>query len=349
MAVPALFSETGNYAVFLKRGLVTLGGISFVIFVNLEWLLPQLFFKKNYWQYGFVAFALIISVSYGIHQVNQKWFEVSPFRMEERKREFRPNLSERAIRPNRPDRQKRKPGRFFNGFRTFAMSMPYLLALIGSSLFEIAVFANQKEREAVGLRNEKLETEMKFLKSQINPHFLFNTLNNIYTLTVIKSDDAPGHLLKLSGMLRYMLYECNTERVSLQKEADYIRNYIDLQMLKDSGGLNVEVDLADRYPDLKIAPLLFIPFIENAFKHSKIEDLDKGWIKISLKVKDRRVYLQVENSLLETDYTKDEAGGIGLKNVERQLELLYPERHRLDIKKEKDRFRIDLMIDSSLG
>ena len=338
MIVPVLFSDAERYTVFLLRGLVTLLGIAVVVSINLEVLLPRLFFTRRYLMYVLLALVLIVLMSLGIEYINQNWVE--PF--------FRPEEAMRRLRPNGDSgmpKSGRKPPGFFRGFRTFATSMPYLLAVVGSALFEIAIYANRKERETIRLRNEKLETEMKFLKSQINPHFLFNTLNNIYTLTVIKSDDAPEQLLKLSGMLRYMLYECNTDRVPLQKEVDYIRNYIDLKRLKDSRGLNIEVDLPEQTSDLQIAPLLFIPFVENAFKHSKVEDLEKGWIKIRLITENRKVSLVVENSIPENDYTKDVVGGIGLKNIERQLELTYPDRHELKMQAVDGIFRVALVIE----
>ena len=186
---------------------------------------------------------------------------------------------------------------------------------------------------------------MKFLKSQINPHFLFNALNNIYTLSVLKSDDAPEHLLKLSGMLRYMLYDCNAERVLLSKEIEYLKNYIDLYKLKDSRGLNIRVDLDESRPGLVVAPLLFIPFIENAFKHSQIEDLDKGWIEIGLQTRDTGIDFKVSNSVPDRNFTKDASGGIGLSNVQRQLELLYPEKHELHISNRPTQFDVSLKID----
>lgn len=200
--------------------------------------------------------------------------------------------------------------------------------------------------ELTGLRKELGQTEanIDLLRSQINPHFLFNALNNIYTLTVIKSDQAPDNLLKLSGMLRYMLYDCKADRVPLQKEIEYLRHYIDLNLLKDSRGLNVEVDLDESRPQLPIAPMLLIPFVENAFKHSKVEDLNKGWIKIKLRTGDDNILFQVQNSVPDSHFTKDQAGGIGLQNVRRQLELVYPGRHELKIEAGLEVFSVELRV-----
>jgi len=180
--------------------------------------------------------------------------------------------------------------------RYLGLGMPIFTSFIGSALFEIAAFANRKEREAAVYQSEKLEAEIKFLKSQINPHFLFNALNNIYTLTLLKSDNAPDHLLKLSGMLRYMLHDCKAEKVPLHKEIAYLQNFIDLQMLKDSSGLNVKVHFDESRPNLNMAPMLLILFVENAFKHSKFEDLANGWITIGLRTGEHHIEFEVENS-----------------------------------------------------
>lgn len=336
--VPFLFAGSEQYGIVLARGLVTFTGIMLIVGVNLHLLLPRFFFRRQYLWYGLAAILMVILLTQGVEYIQQHW--VDPY--------FEPGDNARRLRPG--GIRTRPGGRIprataFRWFRTLATSMPYLLALVGSALFEIAVYANRQEKETVRLRNEKLETEMKFLKSQINPHFLFNALNNIYTLTVLKSDAAPDHLLKLSNMLRYMLYECNTDQVPLQKEVEYIRNYIDLKMLKDSAGLNVETNLQEQYPNLMIAPLLFIPFVENAFKHSQVEDLAKGWIRIGLCTEGQQVFFTAENSVSGSSYTKDRVGGIGLKNVERQLELLYPGRHSLHIEQDDKAFKVTLSIE----
>lgn len=311
-----------------ERSLVNFVGLGILVLLNLELLLPQLYFKQKYFTYLLVSIGLIMLITSMIY------WNVAGLGLE-----FERPLRENWERPNLP-----RGGMFFFGFRTIGRTMPYFMALIGSSLVAIGEFARQKEKEAIQLEKEKLETEMKFLKSQINPHFLFNTLNNVYTLTLIKSDEAPPNLLRLSDMLRYMLYDCNAEKVLLEKEVAYLKNYIQLKQLKDSGGLNIQLDLQDSYPQKYIAPLLFVPFIENAFKHSKIEDLNSGWIKMELKTTPEEVYFRVQNSLPSNGYTKDKIGGIGLDNVQRQLELMYPRQHFLSIEKKSDHFDVQLRI-----
>jgi LytS/YehU family sensor histidine kinase len=145
-------------------------------------------------------------------------------------------------------------------------------------------------------------------------------------------------------MLRYILHDCKAEKVPLGKEIEYLRHFIDLQLLKDSRGLNVKVNLDDSKPDLMIAPMLLIPFVENAFKHSRIEDLQNGWIDIHLQTQPDHVVFEVKNSLPKEGFTKDKIGGIGLENVKRQLELLYPGKHHLDINQTEDEFAVFLKL-----
>ncbi len=311
----------------ISRSAVVWAGVALIVWANMEVFLPRLYFHKKQGAYVLAGLALVVGVTLLVGWEAAPWAEY---------------FNRPGGGSGRGGGGRGNPG--FKGLKYLSLSMPYFTALIGSALFEVARFANRKEQEAAEFRSEKLEAELKFLKSQINPHFLFNALNNIYTLTLIKSDQAPDNLLKLSGMLRYMLYDCKADRVPLQKEIEYLRHFIDLHLLKDSRGLNVRVELDESRPQLSIAPMLLIPFVENAFKHSKVENREKGWIRISLKTSEEQLNFDVENSLPDQHFTKDEAGGIGLSNVRRQLELVYPDRHELNIETSADAFRVRLTI-----
>jgi LytS/YehU family sensor histidine kinase len=221
---------------------------------------------------------------------------------------------------------------------------PLFICLLGSSFVATSSYARKKEQEAILQEKSKLETELKFLKSQINPHFLFNTLHNIYTLTVLQSQEAPEQLLKLSDLLRYMIYDSNEERVPLKREIEYLNNFMGLAQLKDSQSIDIRFDLDLEDTDLVIAPLLFIPFIENAFKHSQYEDLDRGFIHISIKSSQNIVSLTVENSVPQSKFRKDAVGGIGLANVRQRLNLLYPKKHKLEIDDNEPTFRVKLEL-----
>lgn len=326
----ALAGNWDNPERLFVRSTVVLAGIALVVWANVEILLPRLYFNKKQAAYIASGLALLVAIVLLVDWDAAPW----------------------AQHFTRPRNAGHGPGGSGNpgarsSMKYIGMAMPYFTALIGSALYEVAGYANRKEREATEFRSEKLEAELKFLKSQINPHFLFNALNNIYTLTVIKSDKAPENLLKLSGMLRYMLYDCKADHVPLGKEIEYLRHFIDLNLLKDSRGLNVEVHLDESRPGLAIAPMLLIPFVENAFKHSKIEDRAHGWIRIELTTQADQIQFVVENSVPETGHTKDQAGGIGLVNVRRQLELLYPDLHSLDIEQKGNTFRVLLTMNTA--
>lgn len=211
---------------------------------------------------------------------------------------------------------------------------------------EVALLKRQqleRAREASALKSENLETELKFLKSQINPHFLFNALNNIYTLAYIEADEAPDLILKLSDMLRYILYDCTSQEVPIDKEINYLQNYVELQRLK-TDELDIAINIGEFATQTQIAPMLFIPFIENSFKHSKIEDTQQGWLKLNLWAEANQIHFKLANSKPTKEFTKDKVGGIGLQNVKRRLELLYPHRHQLSIENAAEKFEVNLTI-----
>jgi hypothetical protein len=199
------------------------------------------------------------------------------------------------------------------------------------------------------LQANQLSTELKFLKSQINPHFLFNTLNNLFSMAQDKgNDELADGISKLSGMMRYMLYDSNEESVPLSKEITYLEECITLNKLRYADEeVIVTFDQAGQIADIRIAPMLFIPFVENAFKHG-VAIGQRAAIQIALAVSGQKLIFTCAN----TDFSKIrkmemEISGIGLDNVIRRLELVYPGRHRLHIKKEDGKFMVNLEIDLS--
>ncbi|NAS13973.1 sensor histidine kinase [Poritiphilus flavus] len=200
------------------------------------------------------------------------------------------------------------------------------------------------------LRKEKVTNELKFLKTQIHPHFLFNTLNNLYALTLTKSDTAPVMVLKLADMLDYILYQCNVPRISIDKEIELIRNYIDLEKLRYGEQLDLDFsyDLEDE--QAQIAPLILLALIENAFKHGTGGQSGRPEINISLKTQNERLSLSVFNTkpkAKEEKVVKPGRNSIGLPNVKRQLTLDYPNKHNLEIREESESYLAVLTIDLS--
>ncbi|MGH1437510.1 MAG: sensor histidine kinase [Lewinella sp.] len=217
----------------------------------------------------------------------------------------------------------------------------------GSTILQIVTDWFKQLREKQELETQTMQSELRFLKSQINPHFLFNTLNNLYALTLKKSDKAPDIVIKLSEMMRYMLYECNEKRVPLYKEVNYLKNYLDLEQLRQHDNIRINFNVDGHVSDQQIAPLLFIPFLENSFKHGLNTQLKDGFVDIHLQVEQKSVDFKIENSKGQTIANPDNrpSGGIGLVNVRRRLNLLYPDHYQLRVSNTPNTFAVHLTIE----
>ena len=198
------------------------------------------------------------------------------------------------------------------------------------------------------LEKENLETELKFLRSQFNPHFLFNTINSIFVLIHKNPDMASESLAKFSDLLRYQLYECNEPQIPVERELAYVENFIKLEKLRQEPSLAISVH---QYPPsshhLTIAPFLLMPFVENAFKHVSQRLDQSNWITIELRFDRRALYLTVANSISVDPTFSDKVvnyRGLGLRNVQRRLDLMYPEQHDLSIHRDNSTFRVTLRV-----
>jgi sensor histidine kinase YesM len=197
------------------------------------------------------------------------------------------------------------------------------------------------------LEKEKLNAELNFLKAQVNPHFLFNTLNNLYYLATIKSDIAPLIISKLSEVMRYMIHDSNHEKIELAKEIEYMQHYIDLERLRLEEGILLHFEVAGR-TSILIAPLILITFLENAFKHGVSNSNDQCWIKARLEVDETRLVYRIENSKPKKNgMMVTNEGGTGLKNVKRRLDLSYPGKYKLDIDDRESSFFVALTVNWS--
>jgi two-component system, LytTR family, sensor kinase len=225
-------------------------------------------------------------------------------------------------------------GPVFFGIVTFALSTSFRIT---SEWF-------RSEKVKKEMENEKLISELAFLKSQVNPHFLFNILNNICSLARKKSDDTENAIIKLARIMRYMLDESKDEKVSLEKEIEYLQNYIELQRMRVSGNTDIRFQIEGKPDLLMIEPLLLIPFVENAFKHG-ISYLENYTISISLKISPDDLEFNVENPVFRKGVKEiSTESGIGLKNVLRRLELLYPDKHSIKIEEGEAKYMINLII-----
>lgn len=207
----------------------------------------------------------------------------------------------------------------------------------------------QTQRQQQALEKEKLETELKFLKNQFNPHFLFNTINSIFFLIHKNPDMASDALAKFSELLRYQLYECNDLQIPLHNEITYIENFIGLEKLRQNDNIDITLDLDRRDAHLwGIAPFLLMIFVENAFKHVSKHSSEPNWIRIKLRLDDGKLNFGVSNSTsLFTTRDVIYYGGIGLKNVRRRLDLIYPEQYDIQIKEGSNRFEVRLSLSLS--
>jgi two-component system, LytTR family, sensor kinase len=329
-----------------------------LFYLNYFFLLPRLFERKKYLIYFLLVFiAILLATVQDIVLHENAWKRRS--QLMELRLEQSPGgsldssaTSGNFFPPN--DRLPRDTQRFFlheprvlgmpRGIMLMAInktvSLSLVLLLIGG-LIRLGFLFIKNQHEKRLLENANLNAEVNFLKSQINPHFLFNTLNGIYSQAHDKSDKTEISILKLSDLLRYMLYDSGEDRVELAKDIQYITNYIDLQRLRLSSKINIEYDVQGKTEGHLIAPLLLIPFIENAFKHG-ISYTHPSVIKIKLTFFEETLTLHIENPLVESNSFG--TSGLGLKNVIRRLDLLYPGKYKLDIGKAEKLYIVDLKI-----
>lgn len=289
-----------------------------MVYLNLLVLIPRYLQKGKYVQYGaFLVVSLVLTVP--LHAAADRL----------------------AHDINYPEVEY--PATYFQTLLSSSINMLVMLALTTALKFSRKWFKDQQEKKE--LEREKLQAELKYLKAQINPHFLFNTLNNLYSLTLKKSDDAPEMVLRLSEIMRYMLHDSNERLVPLTSEVGYLRNYIGLQEIRQLDRTDIRFTINQEPNGQLIAPLLLIPFVENSFKHGT-SGLERGWIHIDLKIEGNRIHFRIDNS--KPKLPQDTVShGIGLTNVRSRLELLYPDKHTLTIKDAEDHYLTELKLELS--
>lgn len=232
--------------------------------------------------------------------------------------------------------------RIFPYFRIFFMLI--FISFI-SLIFSLIRKVQAQEVTEKQLSREKSDTEIRLLKAQINPHFIFNSMNNIYSLAYSKSDQAPEAILKLSEMLRYVYYDCNRDEVTLGAELEYIRNYMAFQQMKSPHEQQIVLEAKGIDEGFRIAPMLFIPFVENSFKYSKIEDLKEARVEIRLSTEKDNLNFKISNTHPENE--KIPGSGMGIENVRNRLELTYPGRSSLEIREKNKLFEVVMKIKQS--
>jgi sensor histidine kinase YesM len=222
----------------------------------------------------------------------------------------------------------------------------YMLIVVHGAnvtIFRLFKYWFKKQQEWMRAEKEKVTAELQLLKAQVHPHFLFNTLNNIYSFSLENSPKTPGLILKLSSLLSYMLYDCRAEEVLLEKEIEIMKNYIDLEKERYGNKIEISWDIEGDIKDKFIAPLLMFPFLENAFKHGTSEQLEKPWLSVDISVRQDTLRCKIANS--KNEFVPFSDNGIGIWNVKKRIEFIYPASHELKINDEGNFFVVSLLIE----
>ncbi len=306
-SITFFFGSLINIKIVFIRTLISAVYNAIIVYINLYFLMPKFFEKRK-----LATYLILVHIVLFIIMVLRVYTDYSfPLRFEKGV----------VIR-----RYMLTPLHFFS-----VLISGYGVLLLTMSLkFIKDYFINIELRHR--LEYQRVESELKVLRNQINPHFLFNVLGNIYSLAYMKSDTAPVMISKLSEMMRYVLYDCRREKVPLSSEIEYLRNFISLHQLRKDGKMNIRFDVEGNPGSLMIQPLLFLPLFENCFKHGNMEDTTKGWMKSILTVTDNKIKLEIENTFSRLNLnTENKSGGVGLSNIRGRLTLLYPGNHSFTI------------------
>jgi two-component system LytT family sensor kinase len=313
LELPHLFIPVANKNVepgflpgsfFIITNIYHIGLFYFTAFV----LYPLFFNKKNWWLFILAIVVVIIGSFYLKLFITREWY----------------------------------PDIIRHGWTNVLLFFPTIIFLVVSIIYRLIIDKIENDKKQKEIIAEQLAIKLKFLRSQINPHFIFNVLTNLVSLARKRSEQMEPALIMLSDLMRYMLYDSDEKRVILSSEIDYLKSYIELQKLRFGDDVKISMDMDLPQMQYSIEPMLLIPFVENAFKHGM--GVDEPFIEIKLQVDNGRLKFEVKNKFTDADDSKDEGQGIGLENVRSRLMLLYPKEYRLVIKKENNLFHVQLTL-----
>jgi len=310
------YEDYPNEAMAFKVTLIKVMDLALMVYLTNYLLIPKLLYKRSYFLFA-VSFIVMIGVSSIIKMNILGQVTNNPYLMD-----FSGNMKARI----------------------YDNVIPHFFLVMAGAAFKLMMDYNKMQQRMVEMAKEKAEAELNFLKSQINPHFLFNSLNSVYFLIEKNNTEARGALHKFSEMLRYQLYEMNESAVSIEKEIQYLQDYIDLQKLRRDDNFNIDFICSPEVKGFSIQPLLLIPFVENAFKHVSHNKTQSDFIKLELSKANGEFKFNIENSKEPVEKKTEKHSGIGLANVKRRLALLYPGKHQLKINSEIDTFNVALSI-----
>ncbi|MBO2544663.1 histidine kinase [Salegentibacter sp. BDJ18] len=315
-----------DFALSLKGNLIGFPIHMFLCYFTIYFLIPRFIFKRR-----FISFSSILLVSIFIMVVAK--FYLTLF------------LVSNNVWPEGPEATSEFT---FNYALTMMLGEFYVISFV--TAIKITLDWLSASKRAARLEKEQLQTELRFLRSQISPHFFFNTLNNIYSLSLEQSKKASETVLKLSELMRYLLYETKDNKQPLDKEILCIQNYLDLERIRYGEQVKINMEVTGDIEGKKIPPMLFIPFIENAFKHGASKNIGDVCISIKLQVKQEDIYFKVSNTLPDkriNNKLEKESGGIGIENVKKRLALGYAEKdYNLEIYSKDENFIVALKLKS---
>ncbi len=309
-----------------------------LVFYTTYYFIMQFFFKKN-WVVFIGISLLVLILAFNVRDYSGKRYRDYMISKNISLRERAPFLGERP-----PHFMRDRRGGFF-AQRGEIINNSYGLLIFYLLAFSLRLIqkGQDDEKQKMKLEKEKVSTELSFLKQQINPHFLFNSLNSIYSLSISKSDATPDSILKLSSILRYVLYDSEKPLVYLKDELKTTQDYIDLQHLRLTEKVSVLYKVEGATENYKIEPLLLIPIIENAFKYG-VDNVKESFIDIQIKIEDKKLELKVSNKIVGNEKNKREDSGIGIKNIKRRLELLHEDSYEFDINEKDEVFSVRLLV-----
>ena len=308
-----------DYWYSFKSNLVTFTMAMILVYVNIYYLIPKFILKKKYKRY-----VLFFIISLGLFYV------------------IRTELIYLFINENVwPESESPQKAYSFNHIIVVVLSGIYEVGLV-TTIKLTADWISERTR-VEKLEKMQLSSELKYLRTQIQPHFFFNTLNNLYALTLKKSDNAPRMILKLSEMMQYVLYDVKGSKASLLKEINHINNYVDIEQLRFEDNIDVEMDITGEIEDINVPPLLLLSFVENAFKHG-VKENDKLKISMSFEVLNNKYLAFTLTNNFNVKANREVGRGIGNENAKRRLNLLFSDNFILDSKVEGDIYKLFLKI-----
>jgi two-component system LytT family sensor kinase len=313
-------SDKGAYKILIISELVLLPGKMLAVYTNIYYLMPRFLFRKEYTK--FILYSLVLGISIGVVQRIIAYYVLVPINYV-----YDPTIE------------------LFNIYEIAKLTFDINTVMIIPFGVKILRIWYKEQLQAKELEKQKIENELKFLKNQVQPHFLFNTLNNLYGLILKKSDKAGDIVLKLSDLMRYLLYDTREDKVLLEKEINYIRNYLELEKLRYGSKVDISFQTYGNIKGKYIAPIIILPFLENSFKHGVSKSMEKAWITIEISIDKNKYIIKIENSKPQKLNRQDTIeSGIGLSNLRRRLDLLYSDNYTIRIEDNEDSFRAYLEI-----